>query len=262
MKILIIGAGYVGKAAAEHWKSEGHTLTLTTRFPNRIAELAPFTHRVMLMEHLSEALRGQDIVLLSVAPDSSEESAYEQTYLGTAKALLQHLDPATRQIIYTSSSSVYGEHGGALVDETTLLKPASRREAILVETEQLLQQAPCKVCILRLGEIIGPGRRIADRLQALHGRPLAGTGENITNLSPIDEIVQALAEAVNSGWEGVYNICSDLHIPRNTFYKQICQEEGIPQVIWDASRASLHPGNKTVSNAKYKRQISFRGKGG
>lgn len=252
MKILIIGAGYVGKAAASAWKAQGHTLTLTTRFSTRMAELAPFAHRVILIEHLPEALLGQDIVLLSVAPDSTEESDYEQTYLGTAKALLQHLDASTRQILYTSSSSVYGEHGGALVDESTVLKPISRKETILIETENLLQMASCKVCILRLGEIIGPGRRIVDRLHALNGRTLAGTGENITNLSPIEEIVKALTAAVAGEWEGIYNICNDLHIPRRMLYNQICQEEGIPPVSWDASRLSPHSGNKTVSNAKYK----------
>lgn len=257
MKILIIGAGYVGKAAAEVWRAQGHMITLTTRFPKRIAELAPFAHQVILMERLSEALLGQEVVLLSVAPDSSDESAYEQTYLGTAKALLQNLDRATRQILYTSSSSVYGEHGGAIVDESTQLKPSSRREAILIETENLLLQAPCKVCILRLGEIIGPGRQIADRLRALNGRPLAGTGESITNLSPIEEILAALGTAVEREWEGIYNICSDLHLTRRTLYEQLCREEGLPPVVWDASRLSPHAGNKTVSNDKFKRSIAF-----
>lgn len=255
MKILILGAGYVGKAAAVAWKAKGHTLTLTTRFPQRIAELSPFADRVMLVEHLPEALFGQDVVLLSVAPDSTEETDYERTYLETAKTLLRHLDPRTRQILYTSSCSVYGEHGGALVDEASPLKPPSRKESILIETENLLHKAPCKVCILRLGEIIGPGRRIVDRLHALNGRPLAGTGENITNLSPIEDIVQALARAVDGQWEGIFNICSDLHIPRRALYEQLCQEEGLPPVIWDASRPPSHAGNKTVSNAKYKRSL-------
>lgn len=251
-KIIIIGCGYVGKAAAQIWKSRVHALTLTTRSPERVAELSPYADRVLVIQprQFQEALQGQEIALLSVAPDSALDD--ESTYLGSAHALIRDRDTTLEQILYTSSSSVYGEHGGALVDESTPLRPVTKREQILVETERVLQTAPCKVCILRLGEIVGPGRRIVDRLQGLQGRPLAGTGENITNLSPIEEIITALDLAVERKWEGIYNICSDLHIPRRELYERLCKEEGLPPVAWDPSRLSPHAGNKTVSNAKFR----------
>lgn len=252
--IAIIGAGYVGKAAAEIWKAEGHIITLTTRSKERVLELSPFANRVVIITpgQFEDALQGQDIVLLSVAPDRQDED--EATYLGSAKALLKDLNPKTQQILYTSSTSVYGEHGGALVDETSPCKPQTKREKILFETEQLLLKAPCKVCILRLGEIVGPGRMIVDRLRALRG-PLPGTGEAITNISPLEIIVRALSLAVHEQWEGIYNVCNDLHISRRELYDNLCREYGLPTVQWDPTKISLHAGNKKVSNQKYKLKL-------
>jgi nucleoside-diphosphate-sugar epimerase len=253
-KIAIIGSGYVGRAAAKALRGRGHFVTLTTRSPDRAKQISEEADRVVLIQsgQFAEALQGQQIILLTVAPDSpASDQAYEETYLGCAKALLSDLDPNCEQILYTSSSSVYGEQGGALVDESTPLKPETFREKILIETEKLIQTAPCKFCIVRLGEIIGPGRMILDRLKALNGRSLAGTGANICNLSPIEEIVTALVTAIEHCWKGIYNVCSDQHLPRRELYDQLCKEAGLPPPRWDASRSTPHAGNKTVSSAKY-----------
>lgn len=241
MRVAIIGCGYLGKAAAKAWSH--HDLTLFTRSEARLKELSPFGRVVF---SIKEALQGQRAVLLSVAPDSPDK--YAETYLGCARAVLEHSVP---QIIYTSSSSVYGDHGGAIVDEESPLKPTSEREKILVETEKLLQTASCKVCIFRLGEIIGPGRQILDRLRS----PMPGTGESLCNLSPIEEIVTALNYALEEGWEGIFNICNDLHIPRRELYEQLHQKAGLPPLIWDRTKTAPHVGNKVMSNNKFKRKI-------
>lgn len=253
MKILIIGSGYVGRAAAKAWTAQGHFVTLTTRSRERVAELELEADRVVVIEagNLKTALENQQIVLLCVAPSDSD---YEKTYLGTARALLRDLDTSCEQIIYTSSTSVYGEHGGAVVDETTPLKAETGREKILVETEKSLLAAPCKVCIFRLGEIVGPGRQIVDRLRSLNGSPLAGTGANICNISPLEEIVKALMLASEQSWQGVYNVCSDQHPTRRELYDKLCEEAGLKAVAWDATRTSPHAGNKCVSSEKYLRK--------
>ena len=112
MKIAIIGCGYVGKAAAQAWQAQGDDVTLITRSQSRIKELSALTNNVKVVEprQFKEAIRGQEAILLSVAPDRPDQ--YVETYLGSAAALLRDLDESTSQILYTSSSSVYGEQGG------------------------------------------------------------------------------------------------------------------------------------------------------
>lgn len=255
MNLLIIGCGYVGKAVAAHARSAGYVVTVTTRSAHKAEELQQFADHVVVLENnnLAKALQNQHAVLLCVAPDN--HSSYETTYLQTAKALIEGVGPSTRQILYTGSTSVYGDHNGAVVDEQTMAKPENENTGILLETENFLLKAATphlNICILRLGEIIGPGRMIVDRLRRLNSTPLPGNGQGATNLSPLEDIVRGIDFALNKKLNGLFNLCNDVHISRKELYDQICLKEGLPKVQWDPSRKSMHAGNKIVSNAKIK----------
>jgi nucleoside-diphosphate-sugar epimerase len=261
MNVTIIGCGYVGKAVAQLWKAAGHCVSVTTRNSERVTELKAIADHVILLqsddlpEILSKKLVDQHVVLLCVAADNA--SQYESTYLHTAQALVKAAVDvsALKQIIYTSSTSVYGEHHGEWVDENTQLFPSNANTKILIETEQTLQFCQTeerRMCIFRLGEIVGPDREISDRLRRMSGHPLPGTGENYTNLSQLDDITGAIDFAVNQQLNGVYNLCGNLHISRKELYHLLCEKHGLPHVTWNASAASVHGGNKRVSSEKLK----------
>jgi nucleoside-diphosphate-sugar epimerase len=255
MKILIIGCGYVGKAIASYWKKAGHIITATTRKKERIEELKPYADCISLLESksLGQALMEQEAVLLCVAPDRS--SNYRSAYLETAQQLISDLSFSVKQIIYTGSTSVYGDFGGGLVFEDTLPNPQSTHSKILLETEEILLKAikPGRaVCILRLGEIIGPERSIEQKLNKRCLASLPGTGENITNISPLEDIVSGLDFALTHNLNGIFNLCNDFHIKRKEWYQRICIKENLPLIEWDAAQCQSHGGNKIVSNAKIK----------
>ncbi len=255
MNIAIIGCGYVGSAAARHWKQRHH-VTALTRSAMRIPELKSIADDVkIIQDNWAEALAGCQAVLLCMAPEQPDH--YESAFLQTAQAVLQALPhtPELKQIIYTGSASVYGDHDGRLVDENTPCLPQHRNARILIETEQTLLQAEAlgyHVCVFRLGEIYGPGRKIADRLRRMAGRPLPGNGVGATNLIHLDDIVGAIDFALQRRLSGIYNLCNDLHIPRKHLYEQICNAEGLEPIIWNPELPSQHAGNKTLSNAKLK----------
>lgn len=257
MNIAILGCGYVGKALAVRLKNDGHSLTGTTRSPQKASLLSSHLDRVEVLHGNDKAamenlLKGQQAIILCQAADNASD--YETTYLDTAKTLVKLLPsfPGLRHIIYTSSTSVYGDHQGAIVDEESLPVPLNPTSQILLETENVLLASAENTCVLRLGEIVGPGREIADRLRKLEGRPLPGTGDNITNITHVDDIVGFVQLVLTKGLRGIYNICGDQHLPRKELYAHICAEEGLPPVTWDGSKTSRHGGNKIVSNAKAK----------
>jgi nucleoside-diphosphate-sugar epimerase len=259
MRIGIIGCGYVGQAVASKWKKDGHIVSATTRKPERVNELKQVVHEVFLLQtgNLSSFLATQDVILISVAPELQSQSTYQSTYLKTAEQVLEGLcySHSLKQILYTSSTSVYGDHQGAWVDEACSIFPMNDQTRILHETEQLLlsqQSNRLQVCILRLGEIYGPQRRIEDRLRRMQGRAFPGTGENYTNLIHLDDVVKALDFAIQQSLTGIYNLCNDCHIPRKDFYEAICQKEGLTNIQWDPIMASIHGGNKRVSTQKLK----------
>ncbi len=254
-RICIIGCGYVGKAAALHWKAAGHEITVTTRSLQRAYELRPFADLVYILgEDWHDLVEKQDVVLLCVAPDANSD--YIHTYLRSAEALTAALrNSSVSQIIYTGSTSVYGEHEGQWVDENTSPKPARANAQILLTTEQILLKAAHKdrqVCIFRLGEIYGPERSIVDRVKRMKGAKFSGNGEGFTNLIHLQEILSALEVAMQNKLNGIYNLCNDIHIPRKEMYKQICEAHAWPDVLWDATLTNSHAGNKRVSNEKLK----------
>lgn len=254
-RVCIIGCGYLGKAAALKWKADGHEITVTARSLERAYDLRPFADLVYILgDDWHDLIEKQDVVLLSIAPDA--KSDYLQTYLRTAEALISSVgDSSVSQIIYTSSTSVYGEHEGEWVDENTPPRPANSNAQILLTAEQTLLKAATKhrkVCIFRLGEIYGPGRSIVDRVKRMQGVTFPGNGESLTNLVHLEEIISALDIAMQNTLNGVYNLCNDIHIRRKDLYKQICETQGWPEVQWDSSIMNPHAGNKKVSNEKLK----------
>lgn len=258
MKIGVLGCGYVGQAVALFLKQNGYIVSVTTRRPERMEQLKSVAHDVILINQpndLSQFLKPLEVLLVSVAPDSFND--YRSTYLELAESVMQKLPhaPHLHQIIYTSSTSVYGEYGGAWVDEDSLVNPLNNNGQILLETENCFLSASEKdinSCIFRLGEIYGPGRLIEDRLKRSYQRKFPGDGSQYTNLIHIEDIVQAVNFAINRKLNGVYNLCNDFHKSRKDFYESLCQQHNIPSIEWDDQIASPHGGNKRVSNQKMK----------
>lgn len=267
MKIAIIGCGYVGTALAVKFKRDGHYVTTTTRTLSKVPTLELISDRVLVLHAydiklIQELLEDQDAVVLCIAADS--QSSYELTYLDTAKALEEALkhSPNVRNVIYTGSTSVYGDHQGGVVDENTPSSAVSVNSRILIETENILlglSRDDRRICVFRLGEIYGPGRFISDRLRRLQtqGVKLPGDGSSITNLIHLEDIVSGISFALDRSLNGIYNLCNDMHMTRRDFYAQICVDEGLPPVEWDPLKVSVHGGNKLVSNAKIK-SVGFK----
>lgn len=258
MRIGILGCGYVGQAAATLWKKAGHTVTATTRQPANIATLQALVDDVFLIqdEELQPFLSQQDVLLISVAPQHKADD-YTSTYLHTAQRIVDQLPmcPMLKQILYTSSTSVYGDHQGAWITEDTPPHLLNSHAHILWETEQVLfnqQSAKRNVCIFRLGEIYGPGREIGKRLRASQGQPFPGTGEQYANLIHREDITRALDFALQQRLYGIYNLCQDEHPSRKQLYEQLCQKENLPTIQWNSQQTTRHSGNKRVSNEKIK----------
>lgn len=244
MRTIIIGCGYVGSSLARFWRSCGYHVAVTTRNIEKRDALCTIADEVHVGTEWGRIASTKEIVVVAVAPDSIDQ--YENTYLGTARSLLPFLD--TQQVIYLSSTSVYGDNTELYVTEETPLRPNSPQAKILAETEKLYINA--NGCVLRLGEIVGPGRSPVDRLKS--GVTLPGNGENPINLSPLDTIVNAIDFASTHKLKGIFNICSDDHRSRKNYYESICNENSIPSPQWDPSKKSMHGGRRIVVCEKIK----------
>jgi len=254
MNTAILGGGYLGKALAASLTT--HQVSLSTRSLEKIPTLQPYATKVVLINHsLEPLLQDQDNLIVAVAP--SNGASYQSTYLDTALALASILPkfPSIKQVIYIGSTSVYGEHGGHWVNEETPPAPQSVNAQILLETEKIylsFTTSTRKACVLRLGEIIGPDRELINRLLSAERKIFPGTGENYTNLIHLNDILSVINFALKESFEGIYNVCSDLHIPRKELYESLCSRNNLPIPLWDKQKANFHGGNKRVFCGKLK----------
>lgn len=257
--VLIIGAGYIGEAVGNEL-SKDHTVVLTTHSQKRVEELIqrfPFVHPLDVdnLPILHELVQDQDIIVLTLAARSKDD--YENTYLKAALHLKEVLNDnkSVKQILYTSSSSVYGECQGELVLEQMPTKPLTPQSLVLKETEDVLlslQTSTRNVCIFRLSEIYGPGREISQRVRSYIGKAAPGDGLNPTNMIHQTDIKNAIVYAIKHHLKGIYNLCDDDHMSRSELYTTISKKFSLPFVAWDPNAVSMHQGSKILSNQKIK----------
>lgn len=267
MNIGILGCGYVGTMLASYLYEKGHSLHLTTTSHDKVILLEDFATQVHILKvshaaHLGTFLDQIEALFITIAPRPG--ASYEETYLACAKAIresLRHHGKNIRFIGYTSTTSVYGHHDGEWVDETSALHPVSPNSECLVKAEQIyqaLQNESRRVCILRLGEIYGPGRELETRVRKMSGSNLQGSGTNFCNLIHVDDIVSAFEFCMEHSLSGVYNLCNHTHMSRDNLYTSICRYYGWPAPSWDNtdSKASFKQ-NKRVSSRKIE-SLGFR----
>lgn len=247
----------MGKAVAQRWRS-ALTVTVTTTTPDRVTELEAVAQKVQVVKGDDEAglrslLQDQSVVLLSVG--APNQSAYEETYLQTAKTLVAALKqaPIVQQVIYTGSYAVYGDRQGAWVDEHSEVAPVNPNGEILAETEQVLLSAASdslKVCVFRLGGIYGPGRELIKIFGRAAGTTRPGNGEDAANWVHLDDIVGAIDLARQQSFTGLYNLVGTVPTTTRVLLEQLFTAHGLSHVTWDASQSSTRPYNARVSNQK------------
>lgn len=258
--VLIIGCGYVGEKVA-YQLLDDPSLTVTTRSKERLQFLqAQFSKACLLntsdLATFKTLLEGHDCVILTMAPKDSNN--YESCYLQTMLHLKQAIKDNTtlKQIIYTSTSSVYGECEGKITTEDTPLKTITPQGKTLIETEKTLlslQTQARKVCIFRVSEIYGPNRSIKERVERLLTKKAPGDGSQLTNMIHVDDLVSAILFAKYHQLDGIYNVCDDEHMPRKVMYDEVSLLHHMEFVKWDPSLESMHRGNKCLSNEKLKK---------
>lgn len=262
MNLVNIGCGYIGTEVASLWTKKGNAVTVTTRSPDRLDALSKVSQKSLILkpdseEELIPLLTHNEVILITIAADSIDH--YESAYLHTAQifrrlAIEMNLP---RRLIYTSSTSVYGDHQGLWVDENTPLLAVSDQAKTLIEAEKIflsLQDFGWQVCVLRLAEIYGPGRELSRRVRHLEGHSLPGTGDQYTNMIHRDDCVFAIDYCLRHHLQGIFNLADDEHPTRKELYDLISAKFHLPKVSWDPRLTGLHTGNKRVSNHLIKAQ--------
>jgi nucleoside-diphosphate-sugar epimerase len=156
------------------------------------------------------AAREADAVLVSAAPDERGDPVL--------RALADVLTSAPRvaSVILLSTVGVYGDRGGAWVDETAALEPVHERSRLRVEAERAWQalghRRGIPVAILRLAGIYGPGQNALVNVRLGRARNIDKPGQ-VFNRIHVEDIAQAIDAAFAQSADGVFNVTDDAPSP-------------------------------------------------
>jgi len=247
---LIVGCGYLGARLAARWLAEGSRVWGVVRTPTRVAGLAAAGVEPIIADMASPAatptLPEVDTVVWCVGFDSSAGHGYRDLHVDGLARLLDRLAGKPR-LILVSSTGVWGDVDGRVVDETTPPHPDREAGRVLLEAEALLgSHSLGPGTALRLAGIYGPGRlpRVDD-LRA--GRPLAADPDSWLNLIHVDDaarIVMAVADHPRPGL--MYVVSDGRPVLRRDFYDRLAILTGSPAPTWSAPSLRGRGGDKRV----------------
>ena len=211
------------------------------------------------------ALAGVTHLLVSAPPDADGDPLLRRHRrdLAACKSLAW--------IGYLSTTSVYGDHGGAWVDEDTPPKPGLARAQRRLTAERdwlaLGQDSGIPVQVFRLAGIYGPGRRSA-LYQAATGQAKCiekpGQVFSRIHVADIAAVLEASIKAPRNG--AIYNVSDDLPAPPAEVVRHACKLLGMdppPAVPFEEAELSemarsFYADNKRVRNDLIKRELGVR----
>ena len=212
-----------------------------------------------ILSPLAEA----EAILISVQPSAGSDPVFER--------FAEHVETSrAERIVYLSTIGVYGDHGGAWIDETTPAAPESARGKLrlAIEDEWLaLDPRECKrVAVLRLAGIYGPGRNVLDDLARGEARRIDKPGQ-VFNRIHVEDIGQAISAAFASEQPSrVWNVTDDepAAAPDIVDYGAKLLGLELPPLIpfveaeLSPMARSFYGANRRVSNAAMKQKLGVR----
>jgi nucleoside-diphosphate-sugar epimerase len=188
-RLVVAGLGYSGAAVAREAAAAGWQVAGTARDPAGTA--APPGVAVLRFAEAGPAITQATHLLVTAAPGEAGDPVLA-AHAGAIAAA-----PQLRWIGYISTTGVYGDRGGAWVNEATLPAPRQDRTRWRLEAERQWARfaAGQAVDLFRAGGIYGPGRSVFDDLRAGNARRTVKPGHAFSRIHR-DDIAQAVCAAL------------------------------------------------------------------
>ncbi|MGX9146500.1 SDR family oxidoreductase [Mesorhizobium sp. 128a] len=260
-KVLIFGAGYSALAFARAKKDPATEILGTTRSPDKFERLLQAGIKPIEFSdttNICDEIRDVTHLIVSIPPDETGRDPGLH-YGEPIEQWAQKLE----WIGYLSTVGVYGDHGGAWVDEAAECRPVSKRSVLRVAAEEnwveLGRNAGVPVAVLRLSGIYGPGRNALVNLENGSARRLVKP-DQVFNRIHCDDIAGALWHLIAGNTGGIFNITDDEPAPPQdvvTYAASLMGVEPPPEIPFETAQLSpmarsFYGENKRVANTAIK----------
>ena len=234
--LFVFGLGYTGARLAAAVERVGWQVAGTGRAGLAFADGAA----------VSRALAGASHVVSTVPPGGDRDPVID-CFRGQLSG---------KWLGYLSSTGVYGDTGGAWVDESG---PLNGRRGGRIDADVSWQALGARV--FRLPGIYGPGRSALDRVAAGQAHLTGLTGQIFSRIH-VDDIVAGVIAGF-AGPSGVYNLADDRPASQDTVVEHAARLLGVappPTVALDSLSAparAFYAENRRVTNGKARRVLGW-----
>ena len=245
--LLILGAGDIARRALPALASRYAVAALVRGDPGPLAGRGVRTLAGDLDRPGSLAvLAGTAALVLHAAPPA--ETGARDARTRNLVAALSGARMLPRRLVYLSTSGVYGDCGGALVDESRPLAPQTERARRRVDAEQALREwgaeRGVEIVILRVPGIYAPDRLPLERLR--QGTPVLRADEDVyTNHVHADDLADICVRALaHDAPPGVYNASDDSELKMGDYFDLVADRHGLarpPRVSRADAEARVPP---------------------
>ncbi|HXW26204.1 MAG TPA: SDR family oxidoreductase [Xanthobacteraceae bacterium] len=263
--LICVGLGYTAAHYVAAFGKRFDRVIGTARTPYKAAVPVGEAHVDMLVfdgsaasPALTASIEQSDAVLVSAPPGA----AGDPVLACLADAIMRS---RVRTIVYLSTIGVYGDRGGAWVDETREPRPGSPRSAARLAAEAGWQQlgaaADKRVAVLRLAGIYGPGRNALVTVAEGTARRIVKPGQ-VFNRIHVADIAQAIDACFIQAADGVFNVVDEEPAPPQDVIAFAADLLGVAppaEIPFEEARGtmtamaqSFYAENRRVRNAKLK----------
>ena len=273
-RLLIIGCGDVGLRVLRQLAGRWRVFALTSS-PERAAALRA-AGAVPLLGNLDDPatlarLAGLADRVLHLAPPAPRGDTDMRT-----RALLGALARKPPVVlVYASTTGVYGDCGGALIDETRALNPGTDRARRRVDAEAQLRafgrRHGTRIGLLRIPGIYARDREGGHPRERLaRGMPVLRREEDVfTNHIHADDLARACVLALLRGLpQRAVNVCDDSQLLMGDYVDLAADLAGLPRperISRDAAAARLSPmqlsfwrESRRIGNQRLVRELRLR----
>jgi len=270
--LLIVGCGDVGLRVVKLLRARWRLIALTSN-PERVSALRA-AGAVPLVGNLDDPstlarLAGLADAVLHLAPPPNQ-GEHDPRTLNLLRALARK--GRVRRIVYGSTSGVYGDCGGALIDETRRVNPASARGRRRVDAESRLRwygrAFGARVTLLRIPGIYALDREGGDpRVRVARGAAVLAAADDVyTNHIHADDLARACVAALLRGApQRVLHVCDETALKMGDYFDLVADLHGLahpPRITRAEAAVQMSPmqlsfmnESRRLSSARLRREL-------
>lgn len=237
MHVLIAGCGDVGTVLATSLLLDGHVVYGLKRDTSSLPDgIIPIQADLTNPDTLKQLPADIDRLVFLPTPARRDQAAYEAIFIQGWNNVWAGLRQQPERSLVVSSTAVYGESGGGIVDERTDPRPTGFNGKVLLEMEQVAASCTDNLVIVRFSGIYGPGRERLIRMAASEGLEIQQTPAYFTNRIHRDDAAAVLKHLLQvDDPQALYVATDDLPAPRYEVLEWLAGVQGAeaPKAIID-----------------------------